>query len=875
MKRRILSALLAICLLCGSVVVPASAADANRTVDAYCEHCKSDQTWHALTAAADPMTEGHYFLGFDGTNLTFGEKKISKQVCLLLDNKEYVGNRRITVQNGGILSIQGSAGILSGRGADNFGPGGAVYVAAGGTLNLYSGTIKYKPHSTANRGATNGGAVAVDGTFNMYGGTVKAGEARDLGGSIYVGKTGELNLYGGTVEPGTATTGNCIYNSGKVLLSGDATVQEILQAPVSGGPAVGDMLTVQGSYTGSASVAFTSALSEGMDIGNSRNGNISDSGLKLADTTYKLQIQNDQLVAYLPKPVLNTTTGAEYDTLTDAVQEAGGGDILRLQQNITEDVQVCKTVTLDLDGRHMNGTLSTGSWGWVYVMDSQTADHTVDDGICGSITAVSGNVFPATAAQGRDPYYMLRGEDSVSFHAIGLDIVTMSLRPDEVGLYYTADYHGDSRVREEVACYGIALSVAGDPSVYAQATVFTKMDGSSFGIDSQGTSSLVTGIMKPENSNFDNAMNAGTVVYARSYVMLKDGIYLYGKLCARSLVDQLQDIDDQWSQFNYEKRSGVLSMFNLYGDIMKAWDLPNIEYSFTTEEEETLKILSIGQSHSQDAIWLVQEVLQTERPDDKFFVAECIKSVTMVDHVANAKSDANVYTYYTNTEGAWVEHNDWSIRQALLDQRWDIIVINESSRLLGLESTMKKGLVNEMVDYIHNTLNYDPQLMYNWTWTTPTDQYFHSDTIDPQPPATFWSSFTRDYQADRKVHYDSMLAMLEKYVEPIEGIDGIFYSATPIQYATEVLGVSQIDMYRDYIHLSDYGRLYIGYLWYAQIYGLESISEVNVDVIEAHLRQWRWVSKGDVVLTQQMKDWIIEAVNYTLQYPKEIITPEA
>ena len=115
-----------------------------------------------------------------------------------------------------------------------------------------------------------------------------------------------------------------------------------------------------------------------------------------------------------------------------------------------------------------------------------------------------------------------------------------------------------------------------------------------------------------------------------------------------------------------------------------------------------------------------------------------------------------------------------------------------------------------------------------------------------------------------------MLAMLEKYVEPIEGIDGILYSATPIQYATEVMGVSQIDMYRDYIHLSDYGRLYIAYLWYAQFYGLDSIEEVNVDVIEAHLRQWRWVSKGDVVLTEQMKAWIVEAVNYTLQHPKEM-----
>ena len=872
MKRRILSVFLAISLLCGMVVLPASAADANRTVDAYCEHCKSNQTWHALTAAADPMTEGHYFLGFDGNALTFSEKKISKQVCLLLDNKEYVGNRHITVQKGGTLSIQGS-GILSGRGADNFGPGGAIYVAAGGTLNLYSGTVMYKTHSTANRGATNGGAIAVDGTFNMYGGTVKAGVARDLGGSIYVSKTGAANLYGGTVEAGTATTGNCIYNEGKLLLSRNASVEEILQAPVSGGVAVGDMLTVEGAYTGSALVAFTTALSDGLDVGSSLDGDITGGKLQLADTTYKVKVQDDRLVAYLPKPVLNQTTGTEYDTLAEAVREASGSDVLSLQRNIQEDVTVAKTVTLDLDGRHMQGTLSTASWGWVYVMDSQTADYTVSDGICGSITAVSGNVFPAPAADNRDPYYMLRGEDGVSFHAIGLDIVSMSLRPDEVGLYYTADYHGDSAVSGQVACYGIALSVAGDPSVYAQATIFTKLDGSSFGTQSEGTSSMVTGIMRTENTPLDNAQNAGTVVYARSYVMLKDGIYLYGKLCARSLVDQMRDIDAQWSQLNYEKKSGVLSMYNLYYDIMQAWDLPNIEYSFTTEEEETLKILSIGQSHSQDSIWLVQEVLQTERPDEKFFVAECIKSVTLVDHVSNAKSDAKIYTYYTNTEGAWVENNDWSIRQALLDQRWDIIVINESSRLLGLEATMQKGLVNEMVEYIHSTLNYDPQLMYNWTWTTPTDQYFHSDTIDPQPPASFWNNFLKDYQANREVHYNSMLAMLEKYVEPVEGIDGIFYSATPIQYATEVMGVSQIDMYRDYIHLSDYGRLYIAYLWYAQIYGLEEISEVNVNVIEAHLRQWRWVSKGDVVLTQQMKDWIIEAVNYTLQHPKEIVLP--
>ena len=873
MKIRLISCFLILSLLCCSLVAPATAADANRTVDAYCEHCKSNQTWHALTASSDKMTSGHYFLGFDGSNLTFTEQKISGSVCLLLDDKEFVGNRRITINDGGCLSVQG-AGILSGRGADNFGPGGAVYVKKGGTLNLYSGTMKYKTHSTETRGVTNGGVIAVEGTFNQYGGIVKAGVATGLGGSIYVGTTGHVNLYGGKVESGTATTGECIYNTGKVLLAGDAQVENLLQVPTTAGPALGDMLTVEGVYTGTAALSFSGNLADGTDIGNCGGADLNGAQIHIVDHTYKIRQENGQICTYLPLPVLNLSTGAEFDTLAKAVLAAQSGDILRLQQNIAEDVTVNKTITLDLDGFTMAGTLATGSWGWAYVMDTKTADFSIEDGVCGKINAVNGNVFPAPATEDTLPFYMLKDENGVSFHALGLDIVTMSLRPSEVGLYYTADYHGDAAVSNVVSCYGIALSIAGDPALCPQATVYTKMDGSNFGTQSEGTSSMVTGIMKPENSTLDNATNAGTVVYARSYVMLDDGIYLYGNLCARSLVEQVRDIDNQWSELNYEKKSGVLSMYNNYWDIMHAWDLPSINYSFTTEEEETMKILSIGQSHSQDSIWLVQEVLQTERPDEKFFVAECIKSVTMVDHVKNAKENANVYTYYTNTEGEWVAHDDWSIRQALLDQRWDIIIINESSRLLGLESTMKKGLVNEMVDYIHNTLNYDPQLMYNWTWTTPTDQYFHSDTIDPQPPASFWNTFTKDYQADRKVHYDSMLAMLEKYVEPIEGIDGIFYSATPIQYATEVMGVSQVDMYRDYIHLSDYGRLYIAYLWYAQIYGLDRIEEVNVDVIEAHLRQWRWVSKGDVVLTEQMKNWIIEAVNYTLEHPKEIVYPQ-
>ena len=90
MMKRILAAVLAAVMLGGIAVMPASAAndDANRTYDVYCEGCGAIHTWYAIAAAGDALTEGHYFLAFAGNSLTMARKTITKDVCLLLENKE-------------------------------------------------------------------------------------------------------------------------------------------------------------------------------------------------------------------------------------------------------------------------------------------------------------------------------------------------------------------------------------------------------------------------------------------------------------------------------------------------------------------------------------------------------------------------------------------------------------------------------------------------------------------------------------------------------------------------------------------------------------------------------------------------------------------
>ena len=121
--------------------------------------------------------------------------------------------------------------------------------------------------------------------------------------------------------------------------------------------------------------------------------------------------------------------------------------------------------------------------------------------------------------------------------------------------------------------------------------------------------------------------------------------------------------------------------------------------------------------------------------------------------------------------------------------------------------------------------------------------------------------------------------MMETYIEPNEDFDFVFHSGTAIQYASEVHGVPEAaedrnyELYRDYTHLSDFGRLMVAYQWYAQIFGLEELREVHVDLIRAVMRAtYGEQAYGDIVITDRHKAAIIASVNYALQNPNQAPT---
>ena len=300
------------------------------------------------------------------------------------------------------------------------------------------------------------------------------------------------------------------------------------------------------------------------------------------------------------------------------------------------------------------------------------------------------------------------------------------------------------------------------------------------------------------------------------------------------------------------------------------------EATQSPEEAAVYKVLLIGQSLGQDTVWLLQTVLKTEMPDQEFLVADIYRSIGLGDHRANILNNASVYDYYKLSDGGIQHMQDVSIAAALRDEMWDLIIFNDTTYATTQAMEFEDGDHAFMINYIRETAAPGYKLAYNATGANPTDPELWAPGRN-QPPEIVHERFLTVFGGSRNVYYDMICANIEKYIETNEEFDYVFHTGTAIQYASETHGVPEADpagvydLYRDYVHLSDFGRLIVAYQIYAQIYGLEKLEDVKVDVIKANMRATsREKMFGDLEITQQHKEAIIASVNFALANPNKV-----
>jgi len=309
----------------------------------------------------------------------------------------------------------------------------------------------------------------------------------------------------------------------------------------------------------------------------------------------------------------------------------------------------------------------------------------------------------------------------------------------------------------------------------------------------------------------------------------------------------------------------LLSMFGCKNTDSPEQETQAPEVTESPEEAKVLKILTIGNSHSYDATQLLYEVFHAEAPEQEVVIGTMYYSgCSIAQHVNFALANQAVYEYSVNSTGTWERIPDVTLQMGIRAQAWDIVVIQEVYG--GDEKRFNNDNRHKLVDYVKENLKTPHIFVWNSDIVCPTDETFYGATYDPQPPSTFRGVQTAIHGFDSVNDLRLTQQNVIKYILPDETYSNYIPSGTVVMYAHLVDGWTQTDLYRDYIHVTDFGRLMVSYMWYAQLTG-KPLTEVKVDTIEASLRHRRAIKLGDMEVTQEMKQTIIDAVNYSLENP--------
>lgn len=283
------------------------------------------------------------------------------------------------------------------------------------------------------------------------------------------------------------------------------------------------------------------------------------------------------------------------------------------------------------------------------------------------------------------------------------------------------------------------------------------------------------------------------------------------------------------------------------------------------EEEKVLKIMIIGNSHGNDTLWLLHEVFADQLPDQEVVLGSLYYSgCSVTKHVQFATENKFVYDFHRNSDGTWETTSESNLENALRNQAWDIIVFQGGRGDADNEYNLQGRRALEQ--YVSERVMQPYRMMWHVTWPSPEEPTFFSPDYRVQPPAGWVDYLQTRFDHDTFKQFTVMTDKAEEYLVPDETYEKVICSGAGIMHAHAVMGVPQLALWRDYTHLSDYGRLIAAYSFYAQITG-NAVTEINLEKIPASLRHKYFRAEGDLIITEEMKQVIIAAANHALEDP--------
>lgn len=319
------------------------------------------------------------------------------------------------------------------------------------------------------------------------------------------------------------------------------------------------------------------------------------------------------------------------------------------------------------------------------------------------------------------------------------------------------------------------------------------------------------------------------------------------------------------------------------------------------EDDGIMKILLIGHSLGVDSAFMFPDICKSEGVTDMVVGFLYHSGCQLAQHMDYANANAAQYAYYEydlSKDDGWQRANcygvfeycapdaandiyieDGTIAQTLefgiSRHDWDKVILQAGSGESAGQKTSYytanghevdiPGYIKQLQDYV---LSKDieprsvPKFSWNMVWSSPKDPAVRTqDTND---------MIDRLYEGSELKYYEAMAQVCKDIVVPCHDWEFVFPNGTVVQNLKSTT-LENKAIYRDYAHVTDFGRYAAAYTWYCVMFGKDitecKLAPMNYKVVrDPFYRQY----KRDFELTDEQKQILVECVGNALSNPYQV-----
>lgn len=219
------------------------------------------------------------------------------------------------------------------------------------------------------------------------------------------------------------------------------------------------------------------------------------------------------------------------------------------------------------------------------------------------------------------------------------------------------------------------------------------------------------------------------------------------------------------------------------------------------QTDKVVKILAIGNSFSADAVEQHLHDIAAADGKDVIIGNMYIGGCSLKKHLANAKENKPAYKYRKiGLDGKKVETKEFTLEEALADEAWDYVSLQQQSGNSGIYSTWEESLP-ALLAYVMARVPKKAKMMLHQTWA------YAADSSHKQ---------FKNYGNDQMTMYNAIVDAVDRAAK-LTGIKIIIPSGTAVQNARTT--IFNGTMTRDGYHLhKPYGRYTAACTWYEKIF---------------------------------------------------------